>query len=182
MPLGFVGTGTMGHPMARCLLEAGHALTVYDVRREATTILCEQGARWADNPCAVVEASAVVFTSLPSPPEVEQEVLDPRTGILAGLKPGGAYLDMTTNAPRVGSQHRRGLPGALPEQSRQNGHCRAIGEIGDGLDRGGELSEVEGQRIRLHDFHLRPLGKALSQGGDEIAIQLQGQESPHGAG
>ena len=27
------------------------------------------------------------------------------------------------------------------------------------------LSEVEGQRIRLHDFHLRPLGKTLPQGG-----------------
>src|SRR5499426_1251449 len=101
MQLGFVGTGTMGNPMALCLLEAGHGLTVYDVRREATTALCEHGARWADNPCAVAEASAVVFTSLPGPTEVEQGVLNPRTGILAGLKPGGAYIDMTTNTPRV---------------------------------------------------------------------------------
>jgi 3-hydroxyisobutyrate dehydrogenase-like beta-hydroxyacid dehydrogenase len=101
MQLGFVGTGTMGNPMARCLLEAGHALTVYDVRRQATAHLCERGARWADNPCAVAEASEVVFTSLPGPAEVEQAVLQPTTGILAGLKPGGAYIDMTTNAPHV---------------------------------------------------------------------------------
>jgi 3-hydroxyisobutyrate dehydrogenase-like beta-hydroxyacid dehydrogenase len=101
MQLGFVGTGTMGNPMARCLLDAGHALTVYDVRREATTNLCERGARWADNPYMVAAASEVVFTSLPGPPEVEQEVLAPCTGILAGLQPGGAYIDMTTNAPRV---------------------------------------------------------------------------------
>ena len=99
MQLCFIGTGTMGNPMARCLLEAGHALTVYDVRREATANLCEQGARWADNPCAVAQASEVVFTSLPGPAEVEKGVLDPSTGILAGLKPGGAYIDMTTNAP-----------------------------------------------------------------------------------
>ena len=99
MQLGFVGTGTMGNPMARCLLEAGHALTVYDVRRQATANLCERGARWADNPCAVAETSAVVFTSLPGPAEVEQAVLDPVSGILAGLKPGGAYIDMTTNMP-----------------------------------------------------------------------------------
>jgi 3-hydroxyisobutyrate dehydrogenase-like beta-hydroxyacid dehydrogenase len=32
---------------------------------------------------------------------VEQGLLDPATGILAGLRPGGAYIDMTTNAPRV---------------------------------------------------------------------------------
>ncbi|HSF31711.1 MAG TPA: NAD(P)-dependent oxidoreductase [Candidatus Tectomicrobia bacterium] len=101
MQLGFVGTGTMGNPMARCLLEAGHALVVYDVRRQATTNLCEQGARWADNPRAVAQASEVVFTSLPGPVEVERVALDPSTGILAGLKAGGAFIDMTTNAPSV---------------------------------------------------------------------------------
>jgi 3-hydroxyisobutyrate dehydrogenase len=87
--------------MARCLIEAGHQVTVHDLRREATTNLCELGARWADNPCAVAEASEAVFTSLPGPVEVEQGVLHPGTGLLAGLRPGGAYIDMTTNAPRV---------------------------------------------------------------------------------
>jgi len=101
MQLGFVGTGTMGNPMVCCLLEAGHALTVYDVRRDATANLCELGAHWADNPRTVAAASEVVFTSLPGPTEVEQGVLDPATGILAGLRPGGAYIDMTTNTPRV---------------------------------------------------------------------------------
>jgi 3-hydroxyisobutyrate dehydrogenase-like beta-hydroxyacid dehydrogenase len=101
MQLGFVGTGTMGNPMARCLIEAGHQLTVYDLRREATADLCALGARWADNPCAVAGASEVIFTSLPGPTEVEQGALDPLTGILAGLKPGGGYIDMTTNAPSV---------------------------------------------------------------------------------
>ena len=43
MRVGFVGTGTMGHPMASCLLDAGHELTVNDLRREATTDLCEAG-------------------------------------------------------------------------------------------------------------------------------------------
>jgi 3-hydroxyisobutyrate dehydrogenase len=101
MQLGFVGTGTMGNPMARCLLEAGHALTVYDVRREATTNLCALGASWADTPRGVAARSDVVFTSLPGPAEVEQAVLDPTTGILAGLRSGGAYIDMTTNTPRL---------------------------------------------------------------------------------
>src|SRR5262245_43159820 len=101
MQLGFVGTGTMGNPMACCLIAAGHQLTVYDLRREATTNLCELGARWAETPRTVAEASEVVFTSLPGPAEVEQGVLDPVTGILAGLRTGGAYIDMTTNAPSV---------------------------------------------------------------------------------
>ena len=101
MQLGFVGTGTMGNPMAQCLMAAGHQLTVYDLRREATTNLCDLGACWAETPRTVAEASEVVFTSLPGPAEVEQGVLDPVTGILAGLRAGSAYIDMTTNAPSV---------------------------------------------------------------------------------
>ena len=101
MQLGFVGTGTMGNPMARCLIEAGHRVTVHDLRREATSNLCDLGARWADTPRATAQASEVVFTSLPGPAEVERAMVDPSTGILAGLKAGGACIDMTTNAPSV---------------------------------------------------------------------------------
>jgi 3-hydroxyisobutyrate dehydrogenase-like beta-hydroxyacid dehydrogenase len=101
MRIGFVGTGTMGNPMARCLLEAGHQVAVHDLRREATADLCAVGARWTENPRAVAEASEVVFTSLPGPAEVERAVLDPSSGILAGLPSGGGYVDMTTNAPNV---------------------------------------------------------------------------------
>ena len=50
MQIGFIGTGTMGNPMSRCLIDAGHQLTVNDLRREATTNLCELGAQWADSP------------------------------------------------------------------------------------------------------------------------------------
>jgi 3-hydroxyisobutyrate dehydrogenase len=101
MQLGFVGTGTMGDPMARRLVEAGHQVTVHDLRREATTSLCDLGARWAESPRATAEGSEVVFTSLPGPAQVEHTVLDPSSGILAGLKPGAGYIDMTTNAPGV---------------------------------------------------------------------------------
>ena len=101
MKVGYIGTGTMGNPMARCLLDAGHTVTVYDVRREATTNLCELGAHWADSPRAVAAAAAVVFTSLPGPTEAEQVALDPDDGILAGLPAGGAWIDTTTNAPSL---------------------------------------------------------------------------------
>ena len=101
MRVGFVGTGTMGHPMASCLLDAGHELTVNDIRREATTDLCERGANWADTPREVAQASEVVFTSLPGPYEMQNVALDPETGLLAGLATGSAYFDMSTNSPAV---------------------------------------------------------------------------------
>jgi 3-hydroxyisobutyrate dehydrogenase-like beta-hydroxyacid dehydrogenase len=99
MQLGFVGTGTMGTPIAGCLIDAGHRLAVYDVRPEATAALAERGAAVADHPRAVAERSEIVFTSLPGPDEMEPAVLDPFTGILAGLGTGGGYIDLTTNAP-----------------------------------------------------------------------------------
>lgn len=77
MRIGFVGTGTMGNLMARCLVDAGHQLTVHDRRREATASLCDAGARRAETPRATAEASEVVFTALPGPLEVEEAVLDP---------------------------------------------------------------------------------------------------------
>ena len=101
MNLGFIGTGTMGNPMVRCLIDAGHHLTVHDVRREATTNLCEMGATWAESAREVALVSQAVFTSLPSPVEMETTVIDPDNGILAGLPTGGAYIDLTTNSPDV---------------------------------------------------------------------------------
>jgi 3-hydroxyisobutyrate dehydrogenase-like beta-hydroxyacid dehydrogenase len=101
MRLGFVGTGTMGAAMAGCLIDAGHELAIYDVRPEATVGLTARGAHAADSPARVADRSEVVFTSLPGPAEVELAALDRSSGILAGLRAGGAYIDTTTNAPGV---------------------------------------------------------------------------------
>jgi 3-hydroxyisobutyrate dehydrogenase-like beta-hydroxyacid dehydrogenase len=105
MRIGFVGTGTMGTPIASCLVAAGHALTVYDRRPEATAALCAKGAVAADSAFAAVRDSEAVFTSLPGPAEFEAAMLEPQTGILAGLQansPGGAaHIDLTTNSPKT---------------------------------------------------------------------------------
>ena len=44
MNVGFVGTGNMGRPMAANILKAGHQMTVYDLRAEATAPLERAGA------------------------------------------------------------------------------------------------------------------------------------------
>ena len=101
MRLGFVGTGFIGSRLASRLLEAGHELFVFDVRREATTKLCEMGAHWADSPAAVAEASEGVFTSLRHAYQIEQVVWEPETGVLAGMQPGGTFIDMSTSTPSM---------------------------------------------------------------------------------
>src|SRR5271155_395534 len=114
MQLGFVGTGTMGTPIAGCLIAAGHRLTVYDIRPEATGALAGQGAAVADSAGAVAEGADAVFTSLPGPSDMEATALDPDRGILAGLHRGATYIDLTTNAPGTvrlvaAAAHKRGV-------------------------------------------------------------------------
>jgi 3-hydroxyisobutyrate dehydrogenase-like beta-hydroxyacid dehydrogenase len=111
MRIGFVGTGTMGTPIAGCLLAAGHELIVYDVRPKATEALAAQGAVVSDSAAEAARGSEVVFSSLPGPGEVEEAVFAPRIGLLAGLRQGCAYIDTTTNSPamvrQVGDACRR---------------------------------------------------------------------------
>ena len=45
MEIGFIGLGSMGGPMSRRLIEAGHKLTVFDTRKEAMEPLIKLGAR-----------------------------------------------------------------------------------------------------------------------------------------
>ena len=100
MEIGFIGVGNMGAGMANNLLKAGHTLTINDVRRDAAGPLLEKGARWADTAKQVAAQSAITFTSVPGPPEVEAVALGVE-GVLAGMKPGSVYIDLSSNSPTL---------------------------------------------------------------------------------
>jgi len=73
---------------------------VHDLRRESAAQHCQAGAKWADTPRQVAEATDMIFTSLPGPPEVEAVVFGAK-GLLEGFTAGKAYFDLTTNAPSL---------------------------------------------------------------------------------
>jgi len=73
---------------------------VNDVRREAAAPHLAAGAQWAGSPREVARTSDVVFTSLPAPADVEA-VATGEEGLLAGMRPGAAYFDLSTNSPAV---------------------------------------------------------------------------------
>ncbi len=100
MKLGFIGLGTMGRHMASNLIKAGHDLVVHDVKAAAAAPHLQAGAKWADTPRAVAEATDIVFTSLPGPLEVEAVALGEQ-GLQAGLISGKVYVDLTTNSPAL---------------------------------------------------------------------------------
>jgi 3-hydroxyisobutyrate dehydrogenase-like beta-hydroxyacid dehydrogenase len=97
MKVGFIGLGTMGRGMAANLQKAGCELVVTDIVRDAATPFLEKGAVWADTPKAVAEASDVVFTSLPTPADVEAVGFG-ENGLASGFRKGAAWFDLSTNA------------------------------------------------------------------------------------
>jgi 3-hydroxyisobutyrate dehydrogenase len=64
MEIAFLGTGTMGAPMARHLLGAGHRLRVWNRSREKAEPLAEHGARVARDPAEAIDGADVVVTML----------------------------------------------------------------------------------------------------------------------
>jgi len=98
--IGWIGTGVMGSSMVGHLMAAGFQATVYNRRKEKTAALLEKGAKWADSPKALAEASDVVFSIVGFPADV-REVLIAKDGALAGAKPGSILVDMTTSEPSL---------------------------------------------------------------------------------
>src|SRR5215813_13901409 len=98
--VGFIGLGTMGGRMAANLQKAGFKLIVHDLTRQAASHHLAAGAVWADSPSALASQVDVIFTSLPEPANVEAVGLG-ADGLLAGIRPGAAWFDLSTNAPGV---------------------------------------------------------------------------------
>ena len=101
MQIGFIGLGTMGAHMAGNLQKAGHAsswsMICARTRPRRISPPARSGpTRRARSP----QQSDVIFTSLPEPPDVEKVALA-ADGLLAGIKPGAAWFDLSTNSPSL---------------------------------------------------------------------------------
>lgn len=100
MKIGFVGLGMMGAGMASNLQKAGFELVVHDLARQAASRHLNAGATWADSPKALAAACDVVFTSLPTPADV-QRVGTGENGLIEGFRKGSAWFDLSTNSVDV---------------------------------------------------------------------------------
>ena len=107
MMLGFVGLGTMGAPMVRRLLGAGHRVLVHDLNAAAVAAAVSRGAEGRGSPAAVAAEAEVVLVSLPTPDVVRQVALGP-----GGLAEGAAmriYVDLSTTGAQVAQAVAEGL-------------------------------------------------------------------------
>jgi 3-hydroxyisobutyrate dehydrogenase-like beta-hydroxyacid dehydrogenase len=96
--IGFVGLGAMGVLIVQRLMAAGHAVTGWNRSAEKAAPLIAAGMRWADSPSDVAQASEIVFSILTDAPAVKAVALGDN-GVLAGMRKGGVFIDMSTIAP-----------------------------------------------------------------------------------
>jgi 3-hydroxyisobutyrate dehydrogenase-like beta-hydroxyacid dehydrogenase len=88
----------MGSRMVERLLAAGHQVTGYNRTRSKAQKLLDAGMNWADTPRAVAESTDVVL-SMVSHTEALTAVTAGADGIVAGLRAGKIYIDMSTVSP-----------------------------------------------------------------------------------
>jgi 2-hydroxy-3-oxopropionate reductase len=97
-PIGFVGLGAIGAPLARALYDAGHGLAVYDVDAAKAESLGSE-VQVAGSPRDVADQAEVVFVSLPTP-AVVRDVACGSDGLVAG-RAIQVYVDLSTTGVAV---------------------------------------------------------------------------------
>ena len=166
MRYGFIGLGNLGAYLAGSLVRRGFVLTVHDRNRQAATPLLAAGAHWADSAKAAAEHSDAVITCLPSP-AVSEQVLAGSDGVLAGLRPGGAWIEMSTlgrdEIMRLAAKAAEKGIATLEAPVTGGVHRAAAGEIT--VLAGGDPALFEAHRPALaamggEIFHIGPLGSA----------------------
>lgn len=197
MPLsvGFIGTGSMGGPMAERIAGAGFPLTVHDASAERAREVAERiGAGYGTTSADLARACDVVITMLPTS-GVVAAVLDGTDGVLAGLRPGTVVVEMSSGVPgftrrlaeRVavhgGTLVDAPVSGGVP-RARTGELAIMVGGDGAAVDRVEPVLRAMGDRILrtgpVGSAHaMKALNNLVSAGGFLIGIEalLIGQAS-----
>jgi 3-hydroxyisobutyrate dehydrogenase-like beta-hydroxyacid dehydrogenase len=93
--IAFIGLGNMGGHMVRHLINAGHSLTLYARRAEATLPYLALGATAADSPAQAATNAEFIFTNVTSTADVETVLLG-EAGVIHGAKPNAIVCDFST--------------------------------------------------------------------------------------
>ena len=97
--IGFIGTGLMGHGMAKNIVEAGYPLVVMAHRkREAVDDLIARGATEVASPKEMAETCEMIHLCVTGSPQVESNIRGPQ-GLLAGLQKNAVIIDCSTADP-----------------------------------------------------------------------------------
>lgn len=142
MDIGFIGLGQIGFHMARRLVEAGHRVLVFDVRREAIDRLAALGAQAAASPRAIADEVETVMASLPTPDIVLAVATGP-DGVSEGQRVR-RFVDLST----TGAVMAKRIFAALAEKGIVQIDCPVSGGV-TGAAKGTLALMVSGPRAEV---------------------------------
>lgn len=94
----FLGLGAMGAPMAGRLLDAGHAVRLWNRNPGPGDGIVARGADRATTPADAARGAEVVITMLADPPALEQVVFG-QDGVSETISSEATFVDMSTVGP-----------------------------------------------------------------------------------
>ena len=107
-PVGFMGLGAMGAPMAANILRAEYPLTVYNRSAEKTPPLAHLGARVAPSPRELAHASDVIIAMVTDSEALDALLWGP-DGAAAAMDRTKIFINMSTVPPRYTRELREKL-------------------------------------------------------------------------
>uniref|UniRef100_A0A8B9W7P1 3-hydroxyisobutyrate dehydrogenase, mitochondrial n=1 Tax=Bos mutus grunniens TaxID=30521 RepID=A0A8B9W7P1_BOSMU len=102
-PVGFIGVGNMGNPMAKNLMKHGYPLIIYDVFPDACKEFLDAGEQVVSSPADVAEKADRIITMLPTSINAI-EAYSGANGILKKVKKGSLLIDSSTIDPMVSKE------------------------------------------------------------------------------
>lgn len=102
-PVGWIGVGRIGLPMARRVREAGFELRVWARRRAAADALLDAGATWCDDPLELARQCDTVCTCVGGP----EDVLGLHRQLMPAARPGTLFIDHSTASPATATESAR---------------------------------------------------------------------------
>ncbi len=154
-PVGFVGLGIMGRPMALNLAKAGFRLIVHNRTGAKAEAIASPTIDVAGSPAEVARQSEIVIVIVKDSKAVE-EVIAGDQGLLAGVRPGAVVVDMSTISPTV----EREMARRLAEKSAHLVDAPVSG--GDIGAQQGTLAIMVGGEREIHE-RLLPVFQAMGR-------------------
>ncbi|MGW0040208.1 NAD(P)-dependent oxidoreductase [Rhodococcus sp. NPDC003348] len=152
MRIGFIGTGRMGGPMVRRLVDSGHDVRALARSDERRSTVAELGARPVADVTAVSEDADIVIVCVFTDDQVREICLD--GPLLPEMTPGAALVLHTTGSPRTAE--------AVATRARLHGICVVDAPVSGGphdiaagtltVFAGGEASVVDRVRPALSSY------------------------------
>src|SRR5947207_1943365 len=99
MKVGVIGLGSMGLPIARHVLQAGHTVVVYNRTRSRADALNPLRPTVADSPAGAARGVDVLVTMVADDAALEEVMLG-ASGALSALAPGAIHVSMSTISPK----------------------------------------------------------------------------------